>query len=145
VSPRDTLLAAMVDCLSAITIANGYHTDAGAHVARELGQVADDAVASLTVAIARQARATDAALVRTHRLTELAVAIKVPADQDAAQARLDEAVADVERAMDPATGRAKFAVGIAFPQYVEMRPISPEAGMKWIGALVLYQTHIPIR
>lgn len=145
-SARDQVLAATVTCLSAIRTADGYNTDAGALVTREPGQVRDDATSALSVTIGRQQRATEPALVRTHRLTDLSIVIKVPTDLDNEQARLDQAVTDVERAMDPASGAPRYPNGIAFPQFAEMRPLHPEKDSAgWIGALLLYQTHIPIR
>lgn len=147
-SPRETLLAGVTGCLSAIAIADGYNTDAGAEVTTELGQVADDATSALSATIVRQFRATDPGKSRTHRATEVGVVIKVPAAFDNAQAQLDAAVSDVERAMEPTkANQARFPVGFEYPQYAEMRPLNPEQGSSagWIGALVLYQSHIPIR
>jgi hypothetical protein len=144
-SPRETMLDAMVACLAQIAIADGYNTDAGALATKELGQVDPEAAASLTVTVLRQAKATDAAVLRTHRLTELGVAIKVPAPYEQEQAWLDKAIADVERAMDPAGNRFRFPNRYRFPDYQEMRPLIPEKdGAGWIGALLVYQTHIPI-
>ena len=145
-SPRAALLDAVMACLVQIRIADGYATDSGALATTELDQIEPDAAASLSTFVLRQARATEPALVRTHRLTEVGIAIKVPTGLSDAQARMDAAVGDVERAMDPVAARPRFAVGTAFPQYVEMRPLAPEDGTKgWVGALLVYQTHIPIK
>ena len=147
-SPRETLLAAVVECLTAIAIADGYNTDAGALATTELGQVADDATAALSATLVRQVRATDPGKARTHRLTEIGVVIKVPVSFDNAQERLDLAVSDIERAMEATpANQARFPCGYDYPQYAEMRPLNPEQGAAagWIGALVLYQSHIPIR
>ncbi|WP_115562347.1 hypothetical protein [Xanthomonas arboricola] len=141
-SPRETLRAAVGACLQRISIADGYQTDAGATFTLEPGQVDEDATAVLTVLVAKQERPSDAALIRTHRLTTLLVVIKVPAPLDTAQARLDAAVADVERAM--ADQQFRYPLGMQFPQYVSMEPVKPEAGMSWVGALLTYQSHIPI-
>lgn len=141
-SPRETLRVAVGACLQRISLADGYQTDAGATFTLEPGQVDEDATAVLTVLVAKQERASDAALIRTHRLTTLVIVIKVPAPLDTAQARLDAAVADIERAM--ADQQFRYPPGVQFPQYVSMEPVKPEAGMSWVGALLTYQSHIPI-
>lgn len=147
-SPRERLLDAVLACLQQIAVAAGYNTDAGATATSELGQVPDDATSALSGTLVRQARATDPGKARTHRLTEIGVVIKVPTAGDDAQAQLDAAVSDIERAMEPTReNQARFPAGYDFPQYAEMRPLNPEQGASagWIGALVLYQSHIPIR
>ena len=132
----------MAGCLRRIAKANGYQTDAGLAVTLEPGHIDDSAGAFIAVVIAAQARASDAAVRDTHRLTTVGVVAKVPAQQGNAQAALDAIVDDVERCMRDQQSR--FPTGIAFPRYLDMQPIKPEAGMGWIGAVVQYQTHIPI-
>jgi hypothetical protein len=132
----------MAECLRRINRPNGYQTDAGLAVTLEPGQADDNAAAFIAVVIAAQARASDAAVRATHRLTTVGVVAKVPAQQGDAQAALDAIVDDVERCMRDQQFR--FPVGIEFPRYLDMQPIKPDAGMGWIGALVQYQTHIPI-
>lgn len=147
-SPRERLLDGVTACLARIRVDNGYNTDAGAEVTTELGQVPEGATAALSATIVRQARASEIGKARTHRLTEVGVAIKVPARHDNAQAQLDGAVADIEQAMEPSRENlARFPGGYEYPQYAEMRPLNPEQGSSagWIGALVVYQSHIPIR
>ncbi|WP_372165365.1 hypothetical protein [Xanthomonas euvesicatoria] len=141
-SPREHLRAAVGSCLQRISVANGYQTDAGASLTLEPGQVDEDANAVLTVLVAKQQRASESALTRTHRLTTLVVVVKAPAPLDTAQARLDALVADIELAM--ADQQFRYPPGIQFPQYVSMEPVKPEAGVSWVGALLTYQTHIPI-
>ena len=141
-SPREHLRAAVGSCLQRISVANGYQTDAGASLTLEPGQVDEDANAVLTVLVAKQQRASESALTRTHRLTTLVVVVKAPAPLDTAQALLDALVADIEQAM--AVQQFRYPPGIQFPQYVSMEPVKPEAGMSWVGALLTYQTHIPI-
>lgn len=141
-SPREALRSAVGACLQRISVPNGYQTDAGATFTLEPGQVDEDATAVLTVLVTKQERASDAALTRTHRLTTLVIVIKVPAPLDTAQARLDAAVADVELAM--ADQQFRYPPRMQYPQYVSMEPVKPEAGMSWVGALLTYQSHIPI-
>ncbi|AZR24374.1 hypothetical protein NX81_021300 [Xanthomonas vasicola] len=141
-SPREHLRAAVGSCLQRISVANGYQTDAGASLTLEPGQVDEDANAVLTVLVAKQQRASESALTRTHRLTTVLIVAKTPAPLDTAQTQLDALVADIELAM--ADQQFRYAPGIQFPQYVSMEPVKPEAGMSWVGALLTYQTHIPI-
>ncbi|APP84434.1 hypothetical protein BI317_09865 [Xanthomonas hortorum pv. gardneri] len=141
-SPRESLRAAVGNCLQRISRASGYQTDAGASLTLEPGQVDEDATAVLTVLVAKQQRASESALTRTHRLTTLVIVAKVPAPLDTAQSQLDALVSDIELAM--ADQQFRYPHGIQFPQYVSMEPVKPEAGMSWIGALLTYQTHIPI-
>ncbi len=132
----------MAECLQRIAVGSGYQTNGGATVTVEPGQVSEEAEAVIAVLVASQARATDPAVLRTHRLTTLGVVAKVPTAQDGAQAALDAIVDDIERCMQDQQFR--FPAGIAFPRYVDMQPIKPDPGMGWIGAVVQYQTHIPI-
>jgi len=141
-SPRERLRSAMAGCLRRISKANGYQTDAGLAVTLEPGQVNDETASVVAVVIAAQARASDLAVRDTHRLTTVGVVAKVPAQQGNAQAALDAIVDDVERCMRDQQSR--FPLGIAFPRYLDMQPIKPEPGMAWIGAVIQYQTHIPI-
>ncbi|MEA9653089.1 hypothetical protein VDF32_02745 [Xanthomonas campestris pv. raphani] len=102
-----------------------------------------DEAAVLTVLVTKQQRASQPALVRTHRLTTVVVVVKVPAALDASQASLDAAVEDIETAMSEQQQR--YPTGIEFPQYLSMEPVKPDAGTGWVGALVTYQSHIPIK
>lgn len=142
-SPRARLRAAMGECLSRIRRADGFATDAGQAFTLEPGQVDADASAVLTVLITKQQRATQPALVRTHRLTTAAVVIKLPSAPGAEQTELDDAISDVEAAIDGQQSR--FPQGFDFPQYVSMEPVPPEPGSGWVGAVVTYQSHIPIQ
>jgi hypothetical protein len=143
VSSRADLKAAVIACLARIATVDGYHTNAGSVVTGEPGQIADDATAALAVVIEAQARATDPAVLRTHRLTTVAVIAKVPAAQANAQDRLELILDDVERAMDGQ--QARYPKGISTPQYQSMQPVVAEAGTGWVGAVLRYTSHVPIR
>lgn len=140
-SPRARLLAAFGDCLGRISTTNGYLTDAGTSWTTEPQQVDAAATAVLTAVIDKQQRATDAALVRTHRLTTVAVIGKVPASLENYQQRLDDLVTDIEAAMDEQ--QQAFPSGLQYPVYVAMEPLSPDPGAGWMGVAVSYQSHIP--
>lgn len=142
-SPRQALLDAVATCLRRIQADAGYRTDAGAVVTLEPHQVADTADAVLGVLVVKQERAVDPGVARTHRLTTVAVLAKLPASGDDAQARLDAIVSDVEQAM--ADQQFRYPPGHQFPQYVSMEPADTKAGMGWVGALITYQSHIPIK
>lgn len=142
-STRMTLLAAIAECLRSITVANGYATDAGAYVTLEPGQIPADQQAVVAPVVLKQERASDPSQTRVSRLTTVGVVIKLPALSDQAQAVLDIMVGDVEQAM--AGRESAYPKGYQFPQYQQMEPIPAEPGMGWVGALITYQTHIPIK
>jgi hypothetical protein len=144
-SPRDQLLAGLEDILTRIRQANGYLTDAGANFTREPRPASDDSADEFITAVwSRQERATDPALVRTHRLTTVQVAAKVPAGLTDAQARLDAITTDIEMAMEKQEFR--FPSGIQYPKYQAAEPALPQqAGAGWIGVFLTYTSHIPIR
>lgn len=142
-SSRADLKTAVIACLARITIANGYATDAGTIVTGEPGQIGEEAIAALAVYVESQTRATEPAVVRTHRLTTVAIIAKVPAAQGNAQERLDLILDDVEKAM--ADQQFRYPHGISTPQYQSMQPVIAEPGKGWIGAVFRYTTHLPIR
>ncbi|UYK82312.1 hypothetical protein NG829_08480 [Xanthomonas sacchari] len=138
---RGVLLGAVGECLQRILKVNGFATDAGASYTPEPGQVDASASAVLAALILKQERATQAGLVRTHRLTTVGVLIKLPALPQEEQAILEAAISDAERALDGQ--QARFAAGIEYPQYISMEPVKPDPGAGWVGALLTYQSHIP--
>lgn len=144
-SPREDLLDAFAALLANITQANGYLTDAGAAFSREpTPLLAETSAEFITVVWSKQARATEPALARTHRLTTVQVIAKVPAALDAAQERLDAITTDIEAAMD--SRQTAFPAGHQYPQYQAAEPLVPQphtAG--WIGVSITYTSHIPIR
>ncbi|MGH8075626.1 MAG: hypothetical protein ACREO4_16370 [Lysobacter sp.] len=142
-SSRADLLAAVTANLQRITTAAGYRTDIGTAVTTEPAQVQDDEDAIVAVLIERQQRATDAAVIRTHRLTTVAVVAKAQAaDTRQAMEMIDAIADDIERAM--ADRQFTYPSGIQTPQFAEMEPLVPEAGSRWVGAVIRYTTHVPI-
>lgn len=141
-SSRSLLLDAVEANLKRITRAAGYHTDAGLYFTREPTQVPDAQAAVVAAIVERQQRATDPAVLRTHRLTTLLVVIKAQGDTREVQQLLDDVVSDVERAM--ADRAFTYPAGIQAPQYAEMQPLPPDTGQKWSGALLRFTTHVPI-
>lgn len=138
-----TLLQCFQTCLARIQSADGYFTDAGDHVALEPQQAPEDGAPLLVPMIESRARASNDAVVRTHRLVTVVVIAKVGDARDDAQQRLQELLDDVEQAMDGA--QALFPRGYEFPKFVDTQPITPPDGMTWTGALVRYTSHIPKR
>lgn len=136
-------LESVKTCLQAITIAGGYNTDAGLVVTTEPAQVKQDASAVLAVQMEELLRATEPGFARTHRLMTFLVAIRVPTDLDDAQGTLDLAIDDVERAMQ--NKQTKFPAGVVFPRFEGCRPSPAPDNGRWIGAIVRYSTHVPIR
>lgn len=141
---RVQLLEAVQTCLQRISQANGYATDAGALVTLEPAPVvAEDGNEFVAVVWNRQARASDPALTRTHRLTELQIIAKVPATLQDAQARVDAISDDIERAM--AERYADFPQRIQFPVYQSAEPFSGPITASWVGVTFTFTSHIPIK
>jgi hypothetical protein len=142
-TPRRLLLRAFEANLAGAQTGDGYRTDIGRVVTLEPGQLdpeeVDDGVA---VYIERQVRATDPALLRTHRLTTVAVLVKRKALL-AAEAALDDVVDDIERVL--LNRQQSWPKGFSAPAYLEMEPLRAPASADWIGALLRYTSHIPIR
>lgn len=141
---RVQLLEAVQACLQRITRADEYHTDIGAAVTLEPAPaVAEDSCEFVAVVWNRQTRASDPALTRTHRLTELQIIAKVPATLQDAQARVDAIADDIERAM--AERYADFPQRIQFPVYQSAEPFSGPITASWVGVTFTYTSHIPIK
>lgn len=143
-SPRAVMREAMAACLRRISPDAGYRTDLGEQVDLEPAPVlAEDERAFITVVWSRQARPQAPAVQRTHRETVFDVIAKVPADLDEAQQALDDAVADIEQAMDDQAFR--YPNGYQAPQYRSAEPLTAGFGAGWIGVVVSYVSNIPIK
>lgn len=143
-SPRTVLLEAVRDCLVRIRTVDGYSTDAGLDVTLEPAPaVAEDKNAFVTALWERQERPADPGLARAKRLTTFRVLAKVPADMDEAQGKLDLIVDDIERAM--ADQQFRYPVGYGFPTYVSAEPLAAEVTAGWVGVVITYTSHVPIR
>ena len=143
-SPRRQLLEAIGVALSAISVANGYLTDAGIGWTLEPRPGDQDTTAVLTALIEKQQRAVDPAKVNSHRLTTVSVIAKVPSDTEQYQETLDRLVCDIERALDSQPTARNYPPGIQVPVYIGMEPLLPEkAGAGWVGVLLTYQSNIP--
>ncbi len=143
-SPRATYLAAFQTILSRITQANGFQTDAGLLFSLEPAPaLAEDDTPFITAVWSRQARPTEVARVRTHRLTTIDVVARLPTTYKDAQETLDLIVADIEAAFQGQ--QPLFPVGYEFPQYQSAAPLPAAAASGVCGVVVTYAGHIPIR
>ena len=143
-SPRRRLLEAFGTCLQVISIMADFRTDAGKDWTLEPRPGDQTSTGVLTALIEKQERASDKALVNTHRLTTVSVVAKLPADSNQLQSRLDEIASDIEEAMSGQYRR--FPPGLQSPVYLGMEPLMPEkAGAGWVGIAVTYQSHIHIK
>ena len=141
---RSQLLGAVETGLKRIQKANGFHTDAGLAVTLEpTPEKEDEAEQFVTAVWTSQARASDVALLRTHRLTTFRVVAKVPADMDDAQEHLDELLDDIERAME--AQQTLYPKGYEFPRYQGAESLAGQIAAGWVGVAVTYTSHIPIR
>lgn len=137
-------LEAFETCLQTISVANGYHTDAGATVTREPHQIPATAGVAVAVVLEGKGPATDPAMRRTHRLATVIIAAKVDSDDNNdAQERLHELMDDIEQAFE--CKQTQFPSSYQYPAFVDAKPIPPAEGMTWIGAQVRYSLHIPKR
>lgn len=142
-SPRSILLASFAECLQRIRQADGYHTDAGEWVTTEAGMVPDSQGIVVALVVGKQERATDRAVIRTHRLTTVGVILKLHADIDDAIEQQDRILSDLDRALDPSQ-KFRFPRGYQFPEFQSMEPAPPPQGLGWTGVVVAYTSHIPI-
>lgn len=134
------LLAAFETCLQAITVANGFNTDAGTVVTREPAQVPDEQGSVLAVVLESMRRPEDPAIRGAGFMVNVAVLAKVGTGMNNAQQRLHELIDDIQRAMTDR--RDQFPVGAQYPRFLEARVIPPAEGMKWIGADVRFSAHV---
>ncbi|WP_313644469.1 hypothetical protein [Stenotrophomonas sp.] len=138
---RRQLLDAFVLNLQRINGAPAYRTTVGSVATLEPGQLDPERVEDgLAVYVEKQERATDPAVMRTHRLTTVAVVVKRKGGA-AAEAALDAVIDDIERAVEDR--QQTWPVGFSKPEYQSMEPLRAPAGADWIGALLRYTTHIP--
>lgn len=135
------LLEAFERCLQRITVADGFHTDAGLYVTREPHQIPAHQPALVAAVLEELGRPNDPGLSRTHRLATVLLVGKVPTGLDDAQLQLHLLMEDIDRAFDGQ--QARFPAGLQFPQFVSSRPIPPAEGLAWIGAEVRYSSHVP--
>jgi len=142
-SPRKQLLVAFERCLKRIVAGAEYSTSLGAVVTLEPGQLdpehVDDGIA---VYVEKQERANELAVVRTHRLTTVAIVVKRRANAGA-EAVIDAAVQDIEQAL--MERQTDWPVGYCNPAYQNMEYLRAPAGADWVGALLRYTSNIPIR
>lgn len=142
-SPRAIYLAAVADCLRRIQQAGGYNTNAGDDVTLEpMPRLAEEDTPFIAAVWSRQVRATEPAVVRTHRATTIDIVARVPASMQDAQGRLDMIVQDIETAL--ARQEFRFPNGYQFPQYQSAEPLVAPPGAGWIGAQVTVAGNIPI-
>jgi hypothetical protein len=137
-----SLLEDFKACLAVIRVAGGYHTDAGAYVTLEPGQIPEAQGALIAIALDALAVSVPPAPPRTHRQVTVLVVGKVSTSADNAQLRLHQLIADIERAL--AGQQRQFGTGRAFPTFVSATPLPPDKGIDWIGVEVRYTTHVQI-
>lgn len=141
-TPRKQLLEAFRENLERITTAADYRTNIGAVVTLEPGQLDPEQVSDgLALYIDKQERATDPAVLRTHRLTTVALVVKRNA-YGAAEETLDDVLDDIERAL--LHRQPTWPAGYGQPVYLSMEPLRAPVGADWVGAIVRYTSHIPI-
>lgn len=139
------LLEAVENRLKVITKANNYNTDVGTKTTREPSQIPESTGLALAVALESVARPEDPAVQRLGHRVGFGVYAKVGTSLSDAQLRLHELIADVTACMADRTWVSALPAGTQFPTFVEASVIPPVEGMKWIGAVVRFSSHITNR
>jgi hypothetical protein len=134
------LIAAVKTCLQSILVSGGYYTDAGANVTLEPSQEPDSSSALLCVFLDGTTQPTDPAVRRIGRQVSIMVVGKITADQDSAQQKQHELLADIERAMS--NQQKQFPLGGQYPFFEEAKFINRVEGLPWVGVAVRYNAHI---
>lgn len=135
------LINSFVACLQAITVANGFNTNAGNFVTQERPVAPETQEALVVVELESVQRAEELAMVQVGRLVTVAVVVMVPtADNTDAQQKLHELIDDALRALE--NRQNAFPEGTQFPRFLDARVIPPAAGMEWIGAALRFSSHV---
>lgn len=137
------LLESLKSCLQEISIANGFHTDAGCYVTLEPGQIPDDQEALIGVVLDTVLRPDDPAFRGLGNLVTAVVIAKVPANKSESQQKLNCLIEDIQKALSDK--QKQFRAGTHQPRFVEARIIPPADGMSWIGAEVRYSANVRLR
>lgn len=136
---RRTALAEFKNRLSAILIANGYHTDAGAEIADsevyELGP--DDPPVSLAMVVKKEVLIQHQADVKLALHLPVEVVILVRPNLDDVRGSIEDAIEDVKRAME--TGDRQFdGLLVNTLRRGEIEPLDRTTGSNVAGAIIPY-------
>lgn len=132
-------------CLKRIRVADGYLTDIGQMVVREVAQQdeADLPDTYATVVLSEMQPASDPAVFRTHAEVVASVLVMLRhGHAPDAQYRMHCAIADVQRCLRNA--QRDFPPGMRFPRFVSARLLPPVEGMAWAGVEVRFAAHVPL-
>lgn len=134
------VLRAAQTSLARITIANGYQTDAGAHVILEATQEPDGSDVVLVVTLHAMDGPQDQAVARLGRAMTFRVTALVPASMDARELVLHQILDDIDRAM--ADQQTTYPDRCSFPRFVGASRLPPAEGLPWIGVNVSFTTTV---
>jgi hypothetical protein len=141
--PSWKLLQAMETRLQTISVANGYHTDAGATVtlepAPEWEEGRDYYVAPVLDTVGRSA--SPARRPRDARAATVAVLAMVKVSRADAQSLLHKLLFDLDKAFpSEQPAMAQVQGGTRYPRYLSTEVLPRKEGSKWIGALVRFES-----
>jgi hypothetical protein len=141
VASAQDLVDAVITRLGEISVANGYHTDAGAQVTGEPERVfAEDAPATMLCAyLDAVGKPTDPALRTVGWLADVIVVAKRSVAADGRQQGQVELLEDIERAMAERKG---WPAGASAPTFQEAKFINRAEGLPWVGVAVRYSSHL---
>jgi len=135
------MLQAVQANLEQITVANGFHTNAGEVVELELGQKLDGAPAFIAVIFNSSRPSEDPNRKRITADVFFTIVVKVPIGAETAQQTSHRMIDDVETAM--AGKQTTYPMGISMPTWLRTDPLPDQEAMKWVGAYVRYQSSMP--
>jgi len=138
----------IVSLLGNITVANGYHTNAGLLVTREPAQIELDDPERIVVLLDSMRQPEDPAMRKLGLQLVVAIVGQVKKDLTNPQLRMHQMAADIHRAMgDHALRVAHFAPGQEWPvpQFIESSVVPAAEGMNWIGAAARYTATVRLR
>lgn len=137
---------AIETCVKRIRVADGYLTDIGQMVVREVAQQdeADLPDTYATVVLSEIMPANQPAVFRTHAEVVASVLVMLRhGHAPDAQYRMHCAIADVQRCLRNA--QRDFPPGMRFPRFVSARLLPPVEGMAWAGVEVRFAAHVPLQ
>lgn len=138
----------IVALLGNITVANGFHTNAGLVVTREPAQIELDDPARIVVLLDSMRQPEDPAMRKIGLQLVIAIVGQVTKGLDDSQLRMHQLAADIHRCMGTRSLQLQqFSPGPEWPipQFIESSVVPAAEGMNWIGAAARYTATVRLR
>lgn len=135
------LLQSVRSCLREIKRSAGYHTNIGATVDLERGQLDRSDEDARIVVLSGAMTPIEGPAVRTiGRSVTVNILVQALAEKDEAELILHRALDDVDRAM--ANRQTRYPVGVTFPRFAGTDVVQPGDSITWISVLVRYTSDV---